>query len=78
MNAPRGGFRGVGRGGAAWGGGRGRCFGGRGAGFGWQAYAGPANLSPTDEAQLLRAQLAATEEQIAELKARLDALETSD
>ncbi len=76
INASRGDLRGIGRGGSPWGEGRGRCFGGRGMGWGWRASAGPDPLSPTEEAEALKAQLAAAEEQIAALKIRLEELVT--
>jgi len=45
--------------------------------MGWagRSFAGPAPLSATDEAEALKAQLAAAEEEIAALQARLEELE---
>jgi len=74
IDATRGGFRGVGRGGAHWGGRRRRCFGGRGAWPGWSASDGPAGLSPVEETEQIKAQLASAEEEIAALKMRLEEL----
>jgi hypothetical protein len=70
--------RGIGRGGAPWGGGRGRRFGGRGMGWYRGPFAGGVSLSPSEEAEALKAQIAAAEDGIAELKARLEELETKD
>ena len=57
-----------------WGGAMGRCFGG-GAGW-WSRFFGPrASISATDEAEMLRAQLSAAQEEIAAMKARLTELE---
>lgn len=66
---------GVGRGGAPRGGGRGRCFGGRGMGSWRQSYADPTPFTPSEEAEVLKAQLAAAEDEIAALKNRLEELE---
>ena len=66
--------RGVGRGGAPWGGGRGRCFGGRGMGRSWSELAGTDTLSVPEETEMLKAQLAAAEEQTAAIKTRLEEL----
>ncbi|MDQ7781912.1 MAG: DUF5320 domain-containing protein [Desulfomonilaceae bacterium] len=75
----RGSLRGVGRGGAPWGGGRGRCFGGRGMGwYGGVPAAGWAPPSPTEEADALRAELSAAEGEIAAMKARLEELERKE
>jgi len=74
LRASGGVFRGVGRGGAPWGGGRGRCFGGRGTGLGRRPFAGPASQSPSEEAEALKIQLAAAEDEVAAMKARLDEL----
>ncbi|MGB6068227.1 MAG: DUF5320 domain-containing protein [Desulfomonilaceae bacterium] len=71
-------FRGVGRGGIPWGGGRGRCFGGRGARWGSGPFAGAAPLSSTEETEVLKAQLAATENELAAMKARLEELEKKE
>jgi len=72
----RGFFGGIGRGGLPWGGGRGRCFGGRGGWFpfGWGAPSGWAPAVP-DEPEALRAEIAAAKEEIAALEARLAELE---
>ena len=67
-------FRGVGQGGFASGGGRGRCFGGQGMGLGWRPFAGAPSQSPSEEAEALKAQLAAAEDAIAAMKARLEEL----
>ena len=69
-------LRGVGRGGAPWGGGRGRCFGGRGMGWNRRPFVGGTVLSPSQEAEALKAQLAAAEDEIAAMKTRLEELET--
>jgi len=68
-------LRGVGRGGSPWGGGRGRCFGGRG--MGWQSFpvTGPLSTPPTEEADTLKARLASAESEVAAIKARLEELE---
>jgi len=66
--------RGVGQGGFPRGGGRGRCFGGRGMGLGLRSFAGEASQSPSEEAEALRVQLAAAENEIAAMKARLEEL----
>jgi Family of unknown function (DUF5320) len=68
-------FRGIGQGALPWGGGRGRCFGGRGRGLGWQRFAGSAPLSPAGETEALKAQLAAAQDEVAAMKARLEELE---
>lgn len=75
FGARGGGLRGVGRGGAPWGGGRGRCFGGRGMGWGGYTDPGVVPYAPSDEAQVLKTQLAAAEDEIAALKNRLEELE---
>jgi Family of unknown function (DUF5320) len=67
-------FRGVGQGGFPWGGGRGRCFGGQGMGLGRRFFAGAASQSPSAEAEALKVQLAAAEDEIAAMKARLEEL----
>ena len=67
-------FRGVVQGGFASGGGRGRCFGGQGTGLGWRPFAGTASQSASAEAEALKVQLAAAEDEIAAMKARLDEL----
>lgn len=66
--------RGVGQGGFPWGGGRGRCFGGRGMGLSSRPFAGTVSQSPSEEAEALRVQLAAAENEIAAMKARLEEL----
>lgn len=70
-------FRGVGRGGAPSGGGRGRCFGGRGGWLG-RAVGSDPSLSPEQEAQTLKAELQAARTEIADLEARLAELEKSE
>jgi hypothetical protein len=68
-------LRGIGRGGVPWGGGRGRCFGG-GASGRQGRFAGPMPiLSVQDEAEVLKTELAAAEEEIAAMKSRLEELE---
>jgi hypothetical protein len=69
-------LRGVGRGGLPWGGGRGRCFGGRGW-RSWGSWAGGQVPAP-DEAEMLRAELAAAKEEIAAMKARLSELDQKE
>ncbi len=70
---------GVGRGGRPWGGGLGRCFGGRRGGRGgWfrgalPFFGGPAD--PSQEADLLRADLEAARQSMAAMEARLKELE---
>jgi hypothetical protein len=68
-------FRGVGQGGLPRGGGRGRCFGGRGFGLGWRPFAGTAPQSSGEDTEALKAQLAAAEDEVAAMKARLEELE---
>jgi hypothetical protein len=71
-------LRGVGRGGLPWGGGRGRCFGG-GASGRQGRFAGPMPFgSVQDEAEVLKNQLAAAEEEIAAMKSRLAELDKKD
>lgn len=64
-----------GRGGRPRGGRRGRCFGGRGLGGRSWPWSSSASPSPSEEADVLRADLAAAEEQITALKARLEELD---
>ena len=71
----RGNLQGVGRGGVPWGGGKGRCFGGQGMGWYRGPFAGAASLSPAEEAEALKAQLAAAEHEIAAMKGRLEEME---
>jgi hypothetical protein len=66
--------RGVGQGSLPWGRGRGRCFGGRGMGLSSRSFAGEASQSPLEEAEALKAQLAAAEDKIVAMKARLEEL----
>jgi hypothetical protein len=68
-------LRGVGRGEAPWGGGRGRCFGGRGMGCYRGSFAGGTTLSPSEEAEALKVKLTAAEQEIAVMKARLEELD---
>ncbi len=70
--------RGIGRGGAPRGGGRGRCFGGRGTRWGSGPFAGAAPLSSTEETEALKAQLAARKNELAAMKARLEELEKKE
>jgi hypothetical protein len=84
-----GGFRGVGRGRAPWGGGRGHCRGGFFRGWGdrffggwrsrnwWPFYSG-ATASPEQEAETLKAALAEAREDLAAMEARLKELEKQD
>jgi len=68
-------LRGIGRGGQPWGGGRGRCF---GAG-GWRfPFGRSASATPTEEAEALKAEIAATKEEIAAMEARLGELEKKE
>lgn len=69
--SPLGAMRGIGRGGVPWGGGRGRCFGGRG----WRGPYAWQTAPMTDEAELLRNELAAAREQMAAMEARLSELD---
>ena len=43
-------------------------------GLGWRPFAGAASQSPSEEAEALKAQLAAAEDEIAAMKARLEEL----
>jgi hypothetical protein len=64
-------WRGIGRGGQPLGGGRGRCFGG-----GWRfPFVWGASATPTEEAEALKAEIAATKEEMAAMEARLGELE---
>lgn len=69
-------FRGAGRGGSPWGGGGGRCRGGIGWDL-WPAWGG-AQVSPSNEAEMLKADLSAAKEEIAAMKARLAELEKEE
>lgn len=71
-----GGLRGAGRGGLPWGGGRGRCFGGGGSRTWWPW--GSSQVSASDEAEMLREELAAANEEIAAMKARLSELDKKE
>jgi len=84
-----GGFRGLGRGGAPWGGGRGRCRGGFFGGWGgrffggwggrsWWPFSSGAPLSTEQEAEALKAELTAAREDLAAMEARLKELEQQD
>jgi hypothetical protein len=64
---------GVGPGGTPWGGGRGRCFGGRGRRL-WPSW-DIAPVSPSDEAEALKARLSAAKQEIAAMEARLSQLD---
>jgi len=66
------GIRGVGRGGTSRGGGRGRCLGGRGPMSRKLPLGDPSTLSPTEEVEALKAQLASAEAEIASLRVRLE------
>ncbi len=69
------GLRGVGRGGAPWGGGRGRCFGGR-VFWGWPARGFSSGQSSSDyEVESLREELARAQNKVQEMEARLAELE---
>lgn len=64
--------RGAGRGGAPWGGGRGRCQGG----WGFRPpFAGAASATSSEEAEALKAEIAAAKDDIAAMEARLRELE---
>ena len=70
-------FGGVGRGGAPWGGGRGRCF---GSGKGWWgrgAFFGSAP-TPEQEAEALKAELSAARSELAAMEARLEELKKEE
>jgi len=68
-------LRGIGRGGLPWGGGRGRCFGGGG----WRLpFGGSASATPTQEAEALKAEIAAAKEEIAAMEAHLNELEKKE
>jgi len=75
LRALRGVFRGMGQGGFPWGRGRGRRFDAGGRGFGWGGFPGGPTVSPSDEAEMLRAQLTAAEAEIGAMKTRLEELE---
>jgi hypothetical protein len=60
---------GIGRGGLPRGGGRGRCFGG--GSMGSRSFNAPF-ITTSEEVQALKAKLSATEDRIAEIKARLE------
>ena len=73
--------RGAGRGGAPWGGGRGRAWGGgrgrSGQGFaesGYGAYAPYAGGAPQQEVEFLKNQTVSLEQELAQIRSRLDAL----
>ncbi len=70
-------LRGLGRGGIPWGGGRGRCLGGRG----WLGRAGsgyaPQQTAPDEELDRLREELAKAQKTVQEMEARLAELEKS-
>ncbi|MGB9615721.1 MAG: DUF5320 domain-containing protein [Desulfomonilaceae bacterium] len=71
----RGVLRGLGRGGAPWGGGRGRCFGGRGW---WGRPAVAFDQPPTSsdsELERLKEELAKAQKAVQEMEARLAELE---
>lgn len=66
--------RGVGRGGTPWGCGKGRCFGGGGTVQGEPGFSGQVDLAETEDTEMLRAKLKTAEQDIADLKARLEEL----
>lgn len=66
--------RGLGRGGIPWGGGRGRCFGGRGVAFA-RAFPYSPPTSPAYESESLRNSIAEAREAIVAMEARLSDLE---
>jgi len=66
---------GIGRGAVPWGGGRGRCFGGRAMRWHRMPFARETSLSPLEEAETLKDQLATAEDEVAAMKARLEELE---
>lgn len=71
-------FRGIGRGGAPWGGGAGRCLGGRRNWFSWGRGASTTSPGAYDEVEALRAGITAAKEEIAAMEARLSELEKKD
>ncbi len=76
-------YRGAGQGGIPWGGGRGRAWGG-GRGRGWSGAYAPvqgaapffAPQDPRSEAEFLRNQSAAMEQELQRMRARIDELES--
>jgi hypothetical protein len=67
-------LRGIGRRGQPWGGGR-----GRGVGGGWRfPFVWRDSASPTEEAETLKAEIAATKEEMAAMEARLRELEKKE
>ncbi len=73
--------RGAGRGGAPWGGGRGRAWGGgrgqSGPGFsapGYDVYAPYAGGTPQQEVEFLKNQTVSLEQELAQIRRRLDVL----
>lgn len=58
-----------------WGGGAGRCFGGRGMGRRAYQFADDTIVQPVEETAALKAQLAAAQDEISALKNRLEELE---
>ncbi len=75
IGAQAGVLQGVGRGGAPWGGGRGRCFGGRGMGRQQYQFTDETILAPLEETATLKTQLAAAQDEIIALRNRLEELE---
>ncbi|AFM24672.1 DUF5320 domain-containing protein [Desulfomonile tiedjei] len=71
-------FRGIGRGGAPWGGGGGRCFGGRRNWFSFGGSAPTTSAGASDEVEALRAGIAAAKEEIAAMEARLSELDKKE
>jgi hypothetical protein len=57
-----------------WGGGRGRCLGGRGMWWGRSRWWNPSSPSAPEETEALRAELAAAEADVAAIKSRLEEL----
>ncbi len=71
----RGFFRGIGRGGLPWGGGRGWCFGGGKWSF---PFVRSSPASPTEEAKALKAEIASAKEELTAMEARLGELEKKE
>jgi hypothetical protein len=71
-------FRGIGRGGAPWGGGGGRCFGGRRNWFFSGAGSQATSPGASNEIETLKAGIASAKEEIAAMEARLSELAKKD
>jgi hypothetical protein len=68
-------LRGIGRGGLPWGGGRGRCIGGGGW---WQRFRWVSAPNAGDEAETLKAEIAALKEALSAMEGRLSQLNKKD